>query len=420
VTPVTSAEPSRVNDEGPTRPAGTEPSPVGAGMFVALGLLSTFGPISLDLYLPALPALAKDLSTSTSAAQLSITACLIGLSVGQLIAGPMSDRLGRRGPLIVGLVGFVIATAACAFAPTIGVLLALRLVQGICGGAGLVIARAVARDLYSGSKLVVFLARLMIINGLAPILAPVIGGQLVRVTSWRGIFVVLATFGVVLLGCGLFGIRESLPREIRTAGGLPAALRNFRILLSDRLFVGTAVSAGLASAAMFAYIGGATFVLQDSFGLSAQGFSFAFATNAVGIVIAGQVAGRLAHTVPPERLLAYALAQNLTGAALLLIALLVRLPLPVVLIALFVMVSSIGISGPSSTALAMAEHPQRAGAAASLLGLGQYVFGAIAAPLVGIAGSTAVAPLGLVCCGVSLLATAVFWLVVRPNLPTLR
>ena len=379
-----------------------------------------FGPISLDLYLPALPALATDLGSSTSAAQLSITACLLGLATGQLVAGPLSDQFGRRRPLVVGLSVYLVASAACAFAPTIELLVVLRLVQGLAGAAGIVIARAVARDLYSGRRLVIIFSRLILVNGLAPILAPVIGGQLVLVTSWRGIFVVLAAFGVVLLAAGVFGVPESLPPERRRAGGVRDTLRSFRTLLHDRLFVAVVLAAGFAGASMFAYIAGATFVLQRLYGLSAQQFSFAFGSNALGIMVLGQVGARLAHRWSPHRVLALGLLLNLLGAAGLATTVLVGLGLPYLLGSLFVMVSALGLVFPTSTALALADHPERAGSASSLLGLGQYLMGAVVAPLVGLAGQETAVPLGLVAIACSVLASVVFFGVALPALRRAR
>lgn len=382
--------------------------PVRGAMFVALGLLSMFGPISLDLYLPALPSLADELATEPSAAQLSITACLLGLAGGQLVAGPVSDRYGRRRPLIVGLVGYLLASAVCAFAPTIGVLLVLRLIQGVCGAAGLVIARAIARDLHSGQGLVIFLSRLMLISGLAPVLAPVVGGQLSRIMSWRGIFLVLAGFGVVLLVAGLFGVGETLPAHQRTTGGLGNVLRGFGELLRDPHFVGTALAGGLAGASMFAYIAGATFVLQRIYALSPQGFSLVFAINSLGIMAAGQVAARLAKRWSPARLMALGLALNLFGALCVLAVVLSGGGLVLLVSSLFCMVASIGMVFPSSAAITLADYPDKAGAAASLVGLLQYVCGGIAAPLVGLAGEGTAVPLGVVAASASLLGVLIF------------
>jgi MFS transporter, DHA1 family, multidrug resistance protein len=377
-------------------------------MIVVLGLLSTFGPFSLDLYLPALPQLAEQLHASASGAQLSITACLLGLATGQLVAGPLSDRRGRRGPLIVGLALYLVTSAACAFATSIAVLVLLRLLQGLAGSAGIVIARAVARDLYGGRELVIFFSRLILIAGVGPVIAPVAGGQLSRIMSWRGMFGVLAGFGAVLLVVGVLGVRETLPPERRTVGGLRATMHGFRVLLRDRLFMGSVLSTGFAGASMFAYIAGSTFVLQRIYGLSASTFSLVFATNSLGLVAAGQIGGRLVRRHPPLRVLQGALLVNCVGAIALAISVLARLGFVSLIVSLFVMVSSIGMIMPTASALALADHPERAGAASSLLGLAQFIAGAAAAPLVGIAGETSAVPMGVVALGASLAGNAVF------------
>jgi MFS transporter, DHA1 family, multidrug resistance protein len=384
------------------------------GNFVVLGLLSMFGPISLDLYLPALPQLATELAASTSAAQLTITACLIGLAVGQVIAGPLSDRFGRKRPLMIGLIAYALASLACAFAWSVTVLLVLRLVQGLAGAAGIVIARAVARDLYEGRRLVVFFSRLVLVSGLAPVIAPVLGGQLNRVMTWRGIFGVLAVIGVVLVLAGLFGLKETLPPERRHTGGLGETLRGFGVLAGDRFFVGVALAGGLAGASMFAYIAGGTFVLQRIYGLSPQGFSLAFGLNSVGIVAAAQLSGRLTRRMSPVGVLAIGLAVNLLGALCLAATVLLGLGLPFVLGSLFVMVSAIGLVLPTSTALGLSNYPERAGTASAMLGLLQYLVGGLAAPLVGLAGEDTAVPLGLVAGSASLGACLVFALMVVP------
>ncbi len=379
-------------------------------------MLSTFGPISLDLYLPALPQLAADLDANPSGAQLTITACLLGLATGQLVAGPLSDRFGRRPPLIIGLVLYLLTSLACAFAPTIGILIGLRLLQGLSGAAGLVIARAVARDLYSGRDLLIFFSRLILISGLAPVIAPVLGGQLNRVIDWRGIFVVLAAFGLVLLLAGWFGVPETLPPERRRAGGLRTTLVGFAELVRDRLFVGSALSSGLAGASMFAYIAGATFVLQQIYGLSPQGFSLVFGINSLGIMAMSWVGGRLATRWAPVAVLGLGLSLNLLGALGVAATTLSGGGLPSLIGSLFVMVSAIGMIFPTATTLALADYPYQAGSASSLLGLGQYVVGAVAAPLVGIAGERTAVPLGLVTLTASLAAMAVFLMLVVPAL----
>ena len=385
-----------------------DPARPPARTVVVLGMLSMFGPLSLDLYLPALPELADDLDASASAAQLSITACLVGLAVGQLVAGPLSDRLGRRRPLIVGLVGFMLASVACALAPSAAILVVLRFVQGLAGAAGLVISRAIARDLYSGRALMIFFSRLILIAGLAPVIAPILGGQLSLIMSWRGIFGVLAGFGAVLLLAGWLGLKETLPPERRIVGGFGKTLHGYNTLLHDRFFVGCALSSGLAGASMFAYISGSTFVLQRIYGMSPQGFSFVFGAISLTLVIAAQVGGRLALRWPLTRVLGFGLAVNLCGAASLLATVIIGLPLGVLIAALSVMVSAVGLIFPTANALALADYPDLAGTASSLQGLSQFVFGAVAAPLVGIAGERTALPLGIVTTTASLCAIASF------------
>ena len=381
---------------------------------VVLGLLTMFGPLSLDLYLPALPQLADDLGTSTSAAQLSITACLVGLALGQLVAGALSDRLGRRRPLIVGLSAYLVASVACALAPSVTVLVVLRFIQGLGGAAGIVISRAIARDLYSGRALMIFFSRLLLIAGLAPVIAPILGGQLSRIMSWRGIFGVLAGFGAVLLLAGWFGLRETLPPERRVVGGFRRTLHGYNTLVHDRFFVGCALSSGLAGASMFAYIAGSTFVLQRIYGMSPQGFSLIFGGISFGLVAAAQGGARLALIWPLTRVLALGLAINLTGATALLVTVVTGLPLGALIGALVVMVCAVGLIFPTANALAMADYPDLAGTASSLQGLSQFLFGAIAAPLVGIAGEQTALPLGIVTTSVSLCAMASFMGLVLP------
>jgi DHA1 family bicyclomycin/chloramphenicol resistance-like MFS transporter len=391
-----------------------EPARPPARTVVVLGLLSTFGPLSLDLYLPALPQLADDLGASASLAQLSITACLVGLAVGQLVAGPLSDRLGRRRPLIVGLVAFLLASVACALAPSVAVLVLLRLVQGLAGAAGIVISRAIARDLYSGRALMIFFSRLLLVAGLAPVIAPVLGGQLTRIMTWRGIFGVLAGFGAVLLLAGLFGLKETLPLERRIVGNFRRTLQGYNTLLHDRFFVGCALSSGLAGASMFAYIAGSTFVLQRIYGMSPQGFSLVFGCISLGLVAAAQGGARLALVWPLPRVLGFGLTINLLGATALLITVISGLPLEALIGALVIMVCAVGLIFPTANALAMADYPDLAGTASSLQGLSQFVFGAVAAPLVGIAGEQTALPLGIVATSVSLCAMTSFASLVLP------
>ncbi|MFC3747774.1 multidrug effflux MFS transporter [Paenibacillus sp. GCM10012306] len=361
-----------------------------------LGALTAFGPLSLDMYLPSLPDLARDLHSSPSLAQLSLTACLVGLAVGQLVAGPLSDVRGRRMPLIVGLSLYVITSFLCSMSTSIEALIVLRFIQGLGGSAGVVVARAIARDMYSGTELTRFFALLMLVNGVAPIAAPIAGGQLLRFTSWPGVFIVLGVIGLVMLASVLFGLRETLPEAQRSGGGLKSTLATFGRLLSDRMFMGYALSQGLVFAAMFAYIAGSPFVIQDLFGATPQIFSVIFAVNGLGIIITGQVTGKLAERFGETKLLVTGLIYAAVGGLLLLIMTLLGAGLIAILIPLFMVVSSVGIVSTAAFSLAMQQQGQSAGSASALQGLLSLIGGALVAPLVGLGGSGTALPMGIV------------------------
>jgi multidrug resistance protein len=263
-------------------PVTTREQAVGRPLAIVLGLLTIFGPISMDLYLPVLPALTAELGSSTSTAQLTITACLLGLAIGQVIAGPLSDRFGRRLPLLIGVAAYTVTSVLCAVSPTVETLIAARFVQGLAGAVGIVIAQAAGRDVYEGAKLLRYYGRLTVLGGLAAIVGPVIGGQLAAVTDWRGVFLFLAALGVAILVACLVIFRETLPAQRRATGGFAHTLQDFRRLLADRVFVGAVLITGFAYSAIFAYLSGATFVLQGIYGLSPQGYSFAFGLNSLG------------------------------------------------------------------------------------------------------------------------------------------
>jgi DHA1 family bicyclomycin/chloramphenicol resistance-like MFS transporter len=374
----------------------TPRSPSHGQLVVLLGALSTFGPLSMDMYLPGLPAMARDLSAPAWAAQLTITTSMLGLAGGQLVAGPISDTLGRRRPLLIGLAAYMAASVLCALAPNVWMLLVLRLAQGCAGAAGIVIARAIVRDLHEGVEAARFFAMLMLVGGLAPILAPIAGGQLLHVTDWRGIFVVLGAIGAALLLAAWWLLAETLPEGNRHGGGLVATVHVFGSLLRDRPFMGYVLSAGLTFAAMATYISGSPFVLQDIHGVSPQLFSLLFAINAGGIMLASQISRRLVVRHGPRRLLDAAVAQGAIGGVGVLVSVVAGLGLGGLLPSLFVMVSSIGMVLPNAAALALADHPRTAGSASALLGLAQFAIGALAAPLAGVAGSHSALPMAIV------------------------
>lgn len=368
-------------------PTGHGPGPVGGPLAVVLSLLTVFGPISMDLYLPVLPDLTAELGASTSAAQLTITACLFGLAAGQLVAGPMSDRFGRRTPLLIGVVAYVLTSVLCALAPTVELLVAARFAQGLAGGVGVVIAQAAGRDLYAGSALLRYYGRLTVLGGLAAVLGPVVGGQLSSVTDWRGIFVFLAFLGLVVLVACLVVFRETLPTHRRTTGGLRQTGHDVRRLLADRVFLGAVLVTGFVNAALFAYLSGATFLLQEVYGLSPQGYSYAFGLNSLGFMLFGFIAGRTSERWSVRGTLVVGLGMVVAGAAGLLAATALGLPLVAVVVSLVVLVSGVAVTTPPATSLALADHPDVAGTASSLLGVARFAFGGLAAPLVGLGGT---------------------------------
>jgi DHA1 family bicyclomycin/chloramphenicol resistance-like MFS transporter len=382
-------------------------------LVVILGGLSAFGPLSIDMYLPALPSLSRELQASASATQLTLSACLLGLALGQVIAGPLSDSLGRRRPLLVGLATYILASLLCAIAPSVYLLIVMRLVQGAAGAAGIVIARATVRDLYSGIAIVRFFSVLTLVSGLAPIVAPIVGGLILQVASWRVVFLVLAILVTLMLLSVLTGLPETLLVERRQQGELATTLRIFRRLLADRLFVGYALSYGLSFAAMFAYISGSPFVIQNIYGLSPQAFSLIFGTNALGIAVIGQINGRIVGRVSPQRLLAGALTAVALGGMAVLVAVLAGAGLVGLLPALFVVVASQGMVFPNATALALADYPSMAGSASALLGAVQFSIGAAVAPLVGAGGTATALPMAAVIAALGVSALIVFMLLGR-------
>jgi len=376
-------------------------------------LLTVFGPISMDLYLPALPALTVELGAATSVSQLTITACLIGLAAGQLVAGPLSDRFGRRSILLVGIVAYIATSALCAISPTIELLIAARFVQGLAGGVGIVIAQAAGRDIYTGGALIRFYGRLTVVGGFAAIVGPLLGGVLNTVTDWRGLFAFLAAIGVIILAITMLVFRETLPLEHRTRGGFAHTLHDFRTLLSDRVFLGAVLNQGFLYAALFAYLSGATFVLQDIYGLSPMGYAVAFGLNSAGFMTFGYLAGRAAERWSIAGTLTVGILVAGLGALGLLASGITVMPLWVVIVSLFLLASGVAISSPPATTLALVGYPQIAGTASSLLGVVRFGFGGVTAPLVGVAGALSILPLGVVTTVAVLLAGAAYLVLAR-------
>jgi DHA1 family bicyclomycin/chloramphenicol resistance-like MFS transporter len=389
-------------------------------LVLVLGALIALGPLTIDMYLPAFPALSAELEASDSAIQLTLTGMLAGLAVGQLVIGPLSDALGRKRPLVAGLVTHAVASVLAALAPTIYVLAGVRVVQGLAGAAISVVAMATVRDLFSGNAVARLMSRLMLVIGLAPILAPSVGGLILEWTTWRGIFGVLAGAAVVLTFVAVLGLRETLPPERRHTPNLGRTLRTYRGLLTDGSFMALVLIGGLMMSAMFAYVAGSSFVLQDGYGLDELSFGLVFGANAAGLTLASQANPAMIARFGVVNVLSGAMLVGLASATALVAAGLTGIGgLMGILVPLGLVVGSVGLSLPNTPALALTRHGEAAGTAAAVLGAVQFGIGALVAPLVGMFGSTNAAPMGAIMMAVTLLATVLMFGVVRRD-PTVR
>jgi len=383
-------------------------------LVLVLGFLIALGPLTIDMYLPSLPTITTDLQTTAAAVQLTLTGTLAGLALGQLLVGPVSDAVGRRTPLLFGVAAHILASVLCVIAPNLAVLGTLRVLQGLGAASAAVVAMAIVRDLFTGLPAAKLLSRLMLVMGAAPILAPTLGGIVLSWTSWRGVFVVLALFGVAILTVTALALPETLPAERRRNGGVTGTIRDYGRLFSDRAYLGLILVAGLAMAAMFAYVSGSSFVFQDEYGLSEQQFGFVFGAGAVGLIAATQFNVRLLRRWTPSQILVAALAAGaFFGLLLLLNAATGFGGLAGILVPLWLVLASAGLALPNAPALALSRHGEAAGTAAALLGAVQFGVGALAAPLVGLLGNGAVG-MALVVAGGMLAANLVLALVVRP------
>ncbi|GAA0809436.1 Bcr/CflA family drug resistance efflux transporter [Spirilliplanes yamanashiensis] len=379
-------------------------------LLVLLGSLTAIGPLSIDMYLPAFPDIAAEFGASASQVQLSLTACLVGLAAGQILTGPLSDRYGRRVPVLVGVTAYALASLACAAAPTAPLFAGARLLQGMAGGVGIVVARAVVRDLYAGVEGAKYFSRLTLVFGVAPIAAPSLGAAVLRFTGWHGVFVALAVIAALLAALAAWQLPETLPAHRRSDGGLRDVARTARELVTDRAFAGYALAQAFAFAGLFAYIGGSPFALQDGFGLSGTAYGVLFGVNALGLIALSQANGRLLDRWPPRALLVATLVAGCAAAAAVLGAALAGV-LALLAVAMFAFVSTVGMVAPNGTALALDRHGRRAGTAAALLGGVQSAIGAAVAPLVGAFGDPAtgvpMAAVILACAAAALLSVLV-------------
>jgi DHA1 family bicyclomycin/chloramphenicol resistance-like MFS transporter len=381
---------------------------------LVLGALTALGPFTIDLYLPAFPVIEADLDVSTALIQLTLTATMIGFAVGQLLVGPWSDRVGRRLPLIIATSVHVGASLGVALAPDIEWLFLFRVLQGVGAAAGSVVSMAIVRDLFGGLPLVHMLSRLSLVNGLAPILAPVIGSQLLLIMPWRGMFLILTIYGlIVTLAAALF-IVETLPAARRADLGHSTTRERYRSLFSDPIFVGVAIIAGMTFSGLFAYLSSSSFLFQEVYGLDAQQFGLLFAANSVGIVIGVQASSFLARYVGPQWILAWALSVLLASAVTIVVLDASGAGLWGILVPLWFFIFACGFCFPANQVLALAGHASEAGTAASVLGAVNFGLAGAISPIVGLFGIHNAVPMGVIMGCTSLVSIVVLWTIVRP------
>ncbi|WP_300015251.1 multidrug effflux MFS transporter [Pseudonocardia sp.] len=383
-------------------------------LIVILGSLIALGPLTIDMYLPALPTITAEFLTTSATVQLTLTGTLLGLALGQLAIGPLSDVMGRKRPLLAGAALHVVSSVLCALAPNIVVLGGLRVLQGVGAAAGAVVAMAIVRDLYTGRAAATLLSRLILVMGAAPIIAPTLGGALLTVTSWRGVFVALAVYALLLIPIAALALPETLPPARRRTAGVRGTMRDYGALFGDRTFVGLVIVAGLAMSALLAYVSGSSFVFQDQYGLDQQQFGLLFGAGAVWLIVATQLNPVLLRWFEPRQILLAAVSVG-AGAGLLLVTIAATAfgGLVGVLGGMWLVLFCTGFALPNAPAVALARHGETAGTAAALLGAVQFGIGAVISPVVGVLGNDALA-MGAVVAGGMVLALVVLVTVVRP------
>ena len=414
----TRQQPSEAVGSSSVAPSSPWPTPPTGRRYVqlvlVLGALIAMGPLTIDMYLPALPALAKDLGASDTGVQFTLTGMLLALACGQLVIGPVSDALGRRRPLLVGVAVHALTSLLCAVAPDVVSLSAVRVLQGFAGAAISVNAMATVRDLFVGIAAARLLSRLMLVIGVAPVLAPSLGGLILQYTSWRGIFVVLAVCALLMVLVAAFGLRETLPPPRRRSARPMATLRTYRSLLRDPTFVALVLVAGLMMSALFSYVSGSSFVLQGIYGLDPRTFGIVFGCNALGIVLGTQLNPLLLQRYRPSQVLTFAVLGATTAAATMVLTTLTGFGgLFGLLVPLAMVVGCCGLALPNTPALALSRHGEAAGTAAAMLGSVQFGVGAVTAPLVGVLGTSSAVPMAAVIFSGAGLAAVLLLTVVR-------
>ncbi|GEL77675.1 Bcr/CflA family efflux MFS transporter [Tenuibacillus multivorans] len=365
------------------------------GLAFLLGTLGILGPLNIDMYLPSFPEISNDLGARASLVQLSLTTCLIGLAVGQVVIGPISDARGRRKPLIISISLFVLSSLLCALAPNITTLVIARFLQGFTASAGIVLSRAVVRDVFSGRELTKFFSLLMVINATAPMIAPMAGGAILLLpfATWHTIFYFLAIVGVLIVINIAFRLHETLPVEKQIPSSISSSVGTMGSLLRDRSYIGYALTVGLIHGGSFAYVAGTPFVYQGIYGVSPQVFSVLFGINGIAIITGSFLIGRLGGFIHERKLLRIAVITAVSATSFLLVMTIIEGPLATLVIPIFIYMTTMGMILTSTFTLAMENQGHRAGSASALLGTLPLLLGSIVSPLVGINETTAI-PMG--------------------------
>lgn len=373
------------------------PMALSAMVLSTIVLITAIAPLATDMYVPAFPLVGRDLVASATQVQLTLTTFFVGMALGQLVGGPVSDRIGRRAPLLVSLAVLAVASAVCAFSPTIAVMMVARLVQGFSGGWAMVIARSIVVDLTRGAHLVRAMNMVAGVSGIAPIVGPLIGGVILQFTHWRVSFWVVAVLAALMLVAVAVGVTETLPTDKRHGGGLSHILGTTKTVLRHRSFVGYLLVFGLSMGMIFAYVATSAFVLQSMNGLSPMVYSIDFAFNAVGLTVATLAAARLANRVSTRKVVGVGLAASVAAGVLLLVgAVWFDMPLPVALGGFFILMTAQGLVGPNAGALASDAVPEHPGTGSALLGFLQWCMAGVIAPLAGLGGTETAAPMAAI------------------------
>ncbi|MSN77213.1 MFS transporter [Staphylococcus aureus] len=376
---------------------------------IILGSLTAIGALSIDMFLPGLPDIRNDFQTTTSNAQLTLSMFMIGLAFGNLFAGPISDSTGRRKPLIIAMIIFTLASLGIVFVHNIWLMVALRFLQGVTGGAAAVISRAIASDMYSSNELTKFMALLMLVNGIAPVVAPTIGGIILNYSVWRMVFVILTIFGFVMVIGSLLKVPESLTVTNReSSSGLKTMFKNFKILLKTPRFVLPMLIQGMTFVILFTYISASPFIIQKIYGMTAIQFSWMFAGIGITLIISSQLTGYLVDYIDTQKLLRAMTTIQIIGVILVTIVLLNHWNFWILAIGFIILIAPVTGVATLGFTIAMDESSSGRGSSSSLLGLVQFLFGGVASPLVGVKGEDNPIPYIII-----IIATAVILIILQ-------